>query len=553
MSVAFDSMASAHILNEELRVGLKDRASMALSISNWGKGRIGFGDEDRPPTPFYGEDGMGYYCGRDTGYAAMLREHDIEKLRDDPETSLLFKNLILPGIEAYAEMELNGIWVDFDRVRTRRAELETKFNELTATMMPYISPALGVPDLGNEHWLRKWLFNYEGRDKETHEPIWNPHGLRLEWLTTTAARQDPQVDEATLKFLGEKHPATAALLAQRHITKAFQFFDSWDEWSDPFGFIHPFFNLTGTVTGRRSCDRPNLQQVPRDKNLRSCIGAPPGWVFLEVDYSQIEVRLAAWEAGEDNMLRIFSDPDGDIYRYTAAKLMDISEDELRVGLEAGEPWAKLGRQKAKAVVLGFLYGMGSAKFGIYAKEMYNVDLTDDEAEEFRETFFRLYPRLVAWHDRQRKIVARPPYVVRSLVRRARHLIRILSQDWSTKGKAERQAINSPIQGMGGDLTLSDVVSLRGVLDRTEVLVCGDVHDALLFRIREDVWKKWTRVILQTMEEAPLIRSVFRLQPPVRLKAEAKAGRYWGEPATTKNGKFFPEFSLEELDDMELAA
>lgn len=534
-------MNGAHLINEELPMSLRSQVSMHLGVTNWGKGKQRFGDEKLPPTPLYGPEGMGVYCGRDTGYAHMLKEIEKQKLQAEQGLAKLFKHLVLPGLDAYAEMEMNGIWVDAHRVAERRLELDVKFDEATAEVMKWVNPAFNAEssDLGNEHFLRRWLFT-------------DPLGLMLEPTARTAVRGDPQVDEKSLAAL--EHPGATALMARRSVTKGRQFFDAWEEWAEklPDGNwrLHPFFNLTGAVTGRRSCDRPNLQQVPRNKFYRACIGAPEGWLFLEVDYSQIEVRLAAWSAGEDTMIRIFSDPDGDIYRYTAAKLMHISEDELRVGLEKGEGWAKLGRQKAKAVVLGFLYGMGSSKFSIYAKEMYNVDLTDAEAEEFRQTFFALYPRLVTWHERMRHLAKRDLQVT-ALDGRIRHLIRMLSNDWKIVGKAERQAINSPIQGMGGDLTLASVISLREQLDRSQILVCGDVHDALLFQIREEHWKKWTAVVLKTMEEVPLLRTVFGRTPPLRLKAEAKVGRYWSESVTYKGDTFMPEFSLEELEDLDV--
>lgn len=550
MPVAFDTMGSAHLINEELPLSLRSQANLHLGITNWGKGSIKFGEDSIPPTPLLGEDGMGVYCARDTGYAHLLA--DIEKtiLVRDQGLARLFKYLIVPGLEAYATIEQNGIWVDLDRCDAREAEMDKRNAELEIEIDSYISEECPeTHDPKNDNFLRRWLFSYEGYEDKEHtkkKPNW--WGLDLEPISYTEKTRLPQVDESVLEALD--HPAAKLLVEQRHITKSKHFFAAWREWSDPFWRLHPFFNLTGTATGRRSCDRPNLQQVPRDKALRTCIGVPPGKVFLEVDYSQVEVRLAAWEAGELMMIKILSDPDGDIYRYTAAKLMGVTEDALREGLAKGEKWAKEGRQKAKAVVLGFLYGMGWKNFAVYAKETYGVDLTPDEAEKFRNTFFNLYPALEQWHKDQ-KAVAKFRLMVRSQIGRIRRLVRMLSNDWSTVSKAERQAINSPIQGLGGDLTLASVVTLTGMIDPNEVMIIGDVHDALLFEIREDVWKKWCRVILEVMEGIPLLQEKFGLHPPLRLKAEAKAGRYWSEPRTWKGDVFVQEFNLEELDEVEL--
>lgn len=125
---------------------------------------------------------------------------------------------------------------------------------------------------------------------------------------------------------------------------------------------------------------------------------------------------------------------------------------------------------------------------------------------------------------------------------------VLSSDRLSVMKAERQAINSPVQGFGGDLTLAVSVSLMDKLPADEILQVGDIHDALLFQVREDVWEKWAHTILVAMENPPAL-APFNIHIPVRMKAEGKISSHWGRmgPVTRlKDGKPTHEFTLEDF-------
>ena len=525
MAIAFDTMVAAHLLNEELPLSLLSTCVMELGVDDWGKGKHSFGDGVYPPSPLWGKDGMGTYCAMDVAYTHLLYEVQRERLRADQDLAKLMKLLVLPGLEATCRMERNGIWVDQARVDARKAEMREKLESLRAQMLEYVSDDFrATADFGNEHFLRNWLF------------VPAPSGLGLHPTAFTDKTNKPKVDEASLGAL--KHPAVDILMEFRKSTKMLQFFEAWPTWYDPDSRIHPHFNLTGTVTGRRSCDKPNLQQVPRDHLARSCFGAPPGWLMLEFDYSAAEVRIAAWFAQEERLLEIFADPTQDVYRYTAAIIYGKPESEV----------TKEERQGAKAVVLGFLYGMSARGFVIYAKQTFGVDFTLEQGELFRQVYFQTYPGLVSWHERQRRAAAKNRMVT-SPIGRARHLMNVLSSDRLSVLKAERQAINSPVQGFGGDLTLATSVSLMDVLDPSEILMVGDIHDALLFQVREDVWAKWSHLILTAMENPPALKP-FNIHIPVRMKAEGKVSSHWGRMGPLSrlqdNGKPTHEFTLQSF-------
>lgn len=217
---------------------------------------------------------------------------------------------------------------------------------------------------------------------------------------------------------------------------------------------------------------------------------------------------------------------GDIHRETIASILgkrpeDITKDE---------------RKKAKAINFGFLYGMGAPKFQDYAKEKYEVDFTMAECKEIRKAFFRKYPMLIPWHERQRRIVQQLGYV-RSPLGRRRRLPDVYSEEEAVRAEAMRQSINSPVQAVPPDLTMLTIYYLskypkfntvtNGVWDG-ECYCLGQVHDALLFEIREDVVDKWCKRIKHVMENIPLYK-LFGVRFSVPIEVETTIGTCWGDP------------------------
>jgi len=287
--------------------------------------------------------------------------------------------------------------------------------------------------------------------------------------------------------------------------------------------VHANYKLTGTVTGRLSSGKEegdksrglNAQQIPRNPFLRGIFGAPDGWQFVEADFSQVELRLAAHYAQEPTMMRLFQMGE-DIHMATAILMTgkvpaEISSEE---------------RKKAKAVNFGFLYGMGWRKFIIYARDNYDVVVTDEEAQLFRKRFFAQFSKLAMWHARQRRLV-RQYHQVSSAIGRVRHLPDILSEDEDVAAEAERQAINSPVQGLGSDLMLISLNRLHPQFPTDEVRIVGTVHDSGLFEIRDDVVDKWVPVIRDTMQDLPL-KKMFGAQLTVPIVVDIKVGKHWGE-------------------------
>ncbi|GAJ02391.1 unnamed protein product, partial [marine sediment metagenome] len=285
-----------------------------------------------------------------------------------------------------------------------------------------------VPPVKSKKSLKRG-FN-PGSPKQLAHLLFNVMGFPGEVLTKGG---DLSTKESVLIDLKNQypHPILEAIVEFRKYTK----YDStyivpWRELRDSKGFIHPHYHLK-PVTGRLSSTEPNLQQTPREPWMRNCLGAPPGWLLLAPDYSQIEMRIAAHLSQDENLLAVFAEG-RDVHLETAMLVTGLPADKITKEL----------RKKAKAVNFGLIYGMGARKLMEYAKEKYEVYMTLGEATTWRKAFFTRYPRLLEWHRRQIHEVHEKHQVV-SMIGRIRHLNNILSSDPQIAAEAERQAINSP--------------------------------------------------------------------------------------------------------------
>lgn len=308
-----------------------------------------------------------------------------------------------------------------------------------------------------------------------------------------------------------EYPYIDDLLRARKLGKDVGYLKSWREKSDDRGYLHPTFKPAHVATGRLSSENPNAQQVSR--HLKECFPAPDGWWFVQADYAQVELRIAAMLARERNMIEAFTRGD-DLHTIMAAIINGIDPSEV----------TKAQRQAAKAVNFGFLYGMGARKFVDYAFDEYGIIFTIDEAKRIRRLFFETWPRLGEWHEEQR-ITAHTQGYVRSPLGRRRRLPDLRSDLNGKVAAAERQAINAPVQSFASDMMLLAIITLdqqpsehrRGV---------GTVHDSGLYYIREGHLKEELAAIGDAMLHPP-VKRLFGCEITVPLEVEFEIGRSWG--------------------------
>lgn len=408
----------------------------------------------------------------------------------------IYKKLLLPAYKMYRQVEINGIYMDMDeycivREKYKRIEDE-KLNQLKAKYdINWNSP----------QQKQKVLF---GDEKDGFE------GLPI--LKTTPAGK-PSADASVLKRLAaQEHKLPQLILdytAANTLNK--MFLNRWGIDASYDGRIHPSFNLTNVVSGRTSCNDPNLQQVPRTKDVRALFTAPEGRVFFEADYSQLELRIAAHYAKEPTMLKIYREG-GDIHTETA-----------RV-LTGGREPTKEERSKAKAVNFGFLYGMLAKKFVDYAYDSYGVVFTRSEAEAYRNAFFAKYSRLLPWHKEQEELCEMLGGVP-NMFGRFRKLPKIYSENRWERLDAVRRAINTPVQGTGSDILLSAAIEVNRELSPYGLKVCGTIHDSIVGEFNvEDT--DWIVPEIKRIMAHPKLMDEFGVELDVELEADVGVGP-WG--------------------------
>lgn len=502
--ITFDVVLASHILNENTPNGVKENAVLECNAPEWDV------DKDLKTGQYQTREKYQEYLtylGYDVYYEYKLYRVFHKKLKQDRALMKLFYHLYMPGIISYETVEEHGVFIYPQQFKEVRKHLES---EREAIEKQLLKMAKHEVNWNSPAQIQKLLYEE----------------LKLPVIETTESGS-PSTSEATLMQLRDKHPIVELILKYRGVNiQISHFIDGWINrmWGRR---LFPNFKLHGTVTGRTSCTDPNLQQVPRDPIIRNLVGAPEGWSVVEIDYSQAELRIAAIMSGDETMKRIYQ-TGGDIHTHTYEMITGekVSDDKYI---------KKEQRKKAKAVNFGFVYGMGWRKFKIYARDNYGVDLTDKEAEQWRERFFQAYHSLPKWHSKQRRIVQSMGQV-RSPIGRLRRLPDIYSTDKSKKAEAERQSINSPVQGFGSDLTILGMSEIMGnaqyydpdyVLDKDKFFVIGTVHDATLFEVRNDYLMEFCPRAKHILEHPKALEDVFHFDTDVPIVADVAVGKSWG--------------------------
>ena len=304
-----------------------------------------------------------------------------------------------------------------------------------------------------------------------------------------------------LKEYAGSHRAIAIYLDWKKAEKRRQMVDSLLEKMDDQGFIKASVWQLGSETGRMTCSDPNLLQIPRDEAFRGAVVAPEGWVFIDADYSQMELRLAAAIAKDEAMTLAFMEGK-DLHTATAEAL----------GCD---------RQVAKSANFGLLFGSGGKGLQNYAAGM-GVALTEEEANAVRAKWLNTYHGIRSWH--------------RKLDREARNTegqelaeLRIPLSNMRRKLPPELNKLtiraNSPVQGSGAAILKCALGNLwKHMKDaEDEFKLCAAIHDELLCMAREDVADKWAAILKEVMESAEA-----RWLGDIPAVADVAIGKTWAE-------------------------
>ncbi|HKB03221.1 MAG TPA: DNA polymerase [Gemmataceae bacterium] len=271
--------------------------------------------------------------------------------------------------------------------------------------------------------------------------------------------------------------------------------DAWLSHVAADGRVYPHWSQLGANSGRMACGSPNMQNLPRGEHRR-CVAAPPGRVLVKADYSQIELRIAAKVSGDKALLDAYKRGD-DLHALSARQVLGVTEV------------TKQHRQLAKAINFGLLYGMGAKSFRSYARTNYGVEMTEAEAQAYREAFFNAYPGLRRWH----RSMGEGQCDTRTLASR-----RVLGVDRFT------EKLNLPVQGTGAD----GLKSALGLLWARRNQVPGTipvlaVHDEIVVECDEGhapAVGLWLRTAM--------LDGIVPLVAPVPVEVVVKTGKTWGD-------------------------
>lgn len=286
--------------------------------------------------------------------------------------------------------------------------------------------------------------------------------------------------------------------------------------------IHASFRLDNTVTGRSSCQDPNLQNIPKRgklaKMFRRVFASRPGYTLIECDLSQAELRLVAWMANEKHMLHCYKNGI-DLHARTAMLVNKLTQEQW----DSLDPEIRsLQRYRAKAVNFGFIYGMWHTKFVKYAKTDYGVTYTEQEAKAIREQFFRSYAGLEPWHRRMKATVREYGYV-RAMHGSLRRLPDIYSHDEMVQSMTERQSVNSPIQKFASDLGLLAMAELAEHADWETWYPESFVHDANYIEVKDEYADSVASHVKWVMQNLPL-QDMFGITAPIPLISDVSTGK-----------------------------
>ena len=314
-----------------------------------------------------------------------------------------------------------------------------------------------------------------------------------------AKTQKPSASRGALREYQGNHTVVATYLQWKKAEKRRQMVASLLQHQSPDGFVRASYWQMGAATGRMTCSNPNLQQVPRDEQFRASVVAPAGWSFVDADFSQMELRLLAIVAEDENMTNAFIDGK-DLHTVTSEAL----------GCD---------RQIAKSANFGLAYGSGAKGLRNYAAGM-GVQITLEEATVVREQWLNTYYGVRAWHRKLGRESDKTAGEMPALYVPGTRLRRFLPGDMNRL----TVRANSPVQGAGAAILKCALGTLWNHLRGSdEAKICGAVHDELILLVREGKEEKWAAILQKAMEsaEAKWLKNV----PAV---ADVKIGKTWQE-------------------------
>ncbi|PIR84162.1 hypothetical protein COU18_00190 [Candidatus Kaiserbacteria bacterium CG10_big_fil_rev_8_21_14_0_10_51_14] len=326
--------------------------------------------------------------------------------------------------------------------------------------------------------------------------------------------------ESELEKLSDLHPIIADILAYRELQKLLStYIEKMPALLGSDSRLHAEFLQTGTVTGRMGCQNPNLQNIPvktdLGRRIRSAFAAPKGRVLVALDYSQIELRIAAGLSGDEKLVEVFKSG-GDVHTAVASEVFAVPPEMVDREM----------RRRAKVINFGILYGMGVNAL----RANLGASVSRDEAAKFLSEYFKNFSGLARYIEGVKAEATRLGYT-ETLFGRRRYFPALKSSIPGLKAQAERMAMNAPMQGTQSDIIKLAMVEADALIEkknwRGKVELMLQVHDELVYEIDEKIAEEVVPAIRGVMEAVAPIEKL----SDVPIIAEAAVGKNWGTMTT----------------------
>lgn len=431
-----------------------------------------------------------------TSSYAEAREKIFKELK---KTRLIdvYRNIEMPLIPIVEKMYERGIKLDIEYFKQLSKEYHKELSK-----------------------LEKKIWKYAGEEFNINSPrqlgniLFEKLGLYVKNQKKTSTGQK-STRESELEKMRDEHPIIKHVFSYRELQKLLStYIDNLPHMVDRYGGLHATFLLAGTSTGRMASHNPNLQNIP----IRSDLGikirygfiARTGFVLTSFDYSQIELRIAAFLSGDEKLIKIFKEG-GDIHQVVAGEVFGVPLENVDGDM----------RRRAKVINFGIIYGMG-----VNALKA-NLGTSRAEAQQFYNNYFEKFKGLAVYLDHVKADAARKGYT-ETLFGRRRYFEGINSRLPHIKAQAERMAINAPIQGTEADIVKIAMINVDKYITENKyenkIYLLLQVHDELVFEIKKNIVERVCHDIKKIMESVLSIED----SKNIPLTVDVSVGSSWGK-------------------------
>ncbi|GLP97564.1 DNA polymerase I [Paraferrimonas sedimenticola] len=482
-SYVFNSVASRHNMDDLALKYLGHKTISFESIAGKGAKQLTFNQ--------IALEQAGPYAAEDADITLRLHQKLWPQIEKEAGLKRVFEELELPLLSILSKVERHGVLIDSLMLSSQSQEMAQTLDSLQQQAY----------EIAGE------TFNLSST-KQLQQIFFEKLGYPILKKTPKGA---PSTAEEVLVELALDYPLPKIILEHRSLSKL------KSTYTDKLplmvhgetGRVHTSYHQAVAATGRLSSTDPNLQNIPirteMGRRIRHAFVAPEGHKIMAADYSQVELRIMAHLSQDKGLLDAFAQGK-DIHRATAAEVFGVAFDEV----------TSEQRRRAKAVNFGLIYGMSA--FGLARQ----LDIPRYEAQQYIDTYFERYPGVQDYMERTRKKAAEDGYV-ETLFGRRLYLPEINARNGMRRQAAERAAINAPMQGTAADIIKRAMIQVQGWIDSLDddsISIIMQVHDELVFEVREEKLQEYTAKVTEIMADAADL--------DVPLLADADAGDSWDE-------------------------